>query len=62
MWEDLKTKKQSNFVKRNIRNLFGLFSISNNNIVELFDNGYNDAKLHKQYFDSILESKEVPEL
>lgn len=60
MWEDLKNKNPSNFLKqskRNIRKFSDFFSISKNNIVELFDNGYNDAKLNKHYFDSILEPK-----
>jgi len=61
MWEELDgTVKNSNFFKKNLSNLKKLssfFSMSKNNLLELFDNGYQDAKIHKQYFDNILEPK-----
>jgi hypothetical protein len=61
MWDDLKNNKNNkNFLKQNIANLkkfSEFFSMSKNNLLELFDNGYQDAKLHKQYFDDILEKK-----
>jgi hypothetical protein len=31
--------------------------MSKNNLVELFDNGYYDAKMNKSYFDNVLEKK-----
>ncbi len=33
------------------------FLLSKNNLVELFDNGYYDAKMNKEFFDSVLERK-----
>ncbi len=33
------------------------FLMSKNNLVELFDNGYYDAKINKKYFDDILDDK-----
>lgn len=70
MWDDIKNSKNqhkclsANSVKRNLKTLkkFGdFFSISKNNLLELFDNGHQDAKLHKSYFDSLFEPK-TPEL
>jgi hypothetical protein len=61
MWDNLKEKeKNKTFIKQKFNNLkafINFFSISNNNLLELFDNGYQDAKLHKEYFDNILEQK-----
>lgn len=57
MWEDLKNGKNK---KRSIKTLIQsvkhfseFFSISKNNLLELFDNGYNDAKKNKEYLDEI---------
>ena len=63
MWDDLKNEKNK---KRGIKTLIQsvkhfseFFSISKNNLLELFDNGYNDAKKHKEYLDEIfLERKD----
>lgn len=60
MWDKLNTKNKQNFLKRfilKIKNFASFFSLSKNNLLELFDNGYNDAKSHKEYFDNLLESK-----
>ena len=60
MWDELNTNNKQKFLKQNILNIkkfASFFSLSKNNLLELFDNGYNDAKLHKQYFDKLLESK-----
>lgn len=61
MWDELKgINNNKNFIKRNIMNLkkfSEFFSISKNNLLELFDNGYQDSKIHKQYFDNLLEQK-----
>lgn len=73
MWENLKEKneksKQNSLEQKNINNfnikrsikLFKkyseLFSISKNNLLELFDDGFQDAKNHKEYFDNIFEFK-----
>ena len=64
MWDNLKKENQSNFLKQSKRNLIkfsDFFSISKNNIVQLFDNGYSDAKLHRNYFDKILKPKIIDE-
>jgi len=64
MWDELrekvskeketKEKKQKN-VKNiiNFKKFYEFFSISKNNLLELFDNGYEDAKLNKHYLDNI---------
>jgi hypothetical protein len=61
MWDELKgINSNKNFIKRNIMNFkkfSEFFSISKNNLLELFDNGYQDSKMHKQYFDNLLEQK-----
>jgi hypothetical protein len=31
--------------------------MSKNNLLELFDNSYQDAKIHKEHFDNILDRK-----
>jgi hypothetical protein len=59
MWDNI-IYNESNFIKRNIntvKKFSDFFSISKNNLLELFDNGYQDAKNHKEYFDGILERK-----
>lgn len=35
------------------------FLLSKNNLLELFDNGYYDAKVNRAYFDNILEKKYI---
>jgi hypothetical protein len=35
------------------------FLLSKNNLVELFDNGYYDAKINKEFFDVILEKRNI---
>ena len=60
MWEDFQNNKKKTLLKNKILNLKSfseLFSISKNNLLELFDNGYQDAKLHKEYFDELFEKK-----
>lgn len=61
MWDNLKQEKKNNtFLKEKFNNLkafINFFSLSKNNLLELFDNGYQDAKLHKEYFDEIFEKK-----
>jgi hypothetical protein len=57
MWEEINKKKNnSNNIKRNIQTIkqfSEFFSISKNNLLELFDDGYQDAKKHKSYFDEL---------
>ena len=61
MWDDFKNKKNNKtFLKQKIINMktfSDFFSVSKNNLLELFDNGYNDAKIHKEYLDEIFEKK-----
>jgi hypothetical protein len=60
MWDELNTNVKQNLLKQsilNIKNFASFFSLSKNNLLELFDNGYNDAKIHKDYFDNLLEPK-----
>jgi len=57
MWRDLSEEKKENTnIKQKIRSLkefTELFSVSKNNLMELFDDGYQDAKQRKPYLDSI---------
>jgi hypothetical protein len=61
MWDELKgINNNKGFLKQNLLNIkkfSEFFSLSKNNLLELFDNGYQDAKMHKQHFDDILDSK-----
>jgi len=61
MWDEFKgINNNLNFFKTKlltIQNLSEFFSFSKNNLLELFDNGYEDAKTHKEYLDCIFESK-----
>jgi hypothetical protein len=61
MWEEMKeTNKTVGFLKRkllSIKKWYDFFFSAKNNLLELFDNGYQDAKTHKEYFDNIFDSK-----
>lgn len=61
MWEELdEPNKTIGFLKQKISSIkrwYNFFFSSKNNLLELFDNGYQDAKTHKEYFDNILEAK-----
>lgn len=61
MWDELKgIDNNKNFLKRKlltIQNFSEFFSFSKNNLLELFDNGYEDAKTHRVYLDDIFERK-----
>jgi hypothetical protein len=61
MWDELKGMNcGKNFIKRKlltIQNFSEFFSFSKNNLLELFDNGYEDAKTHRVYLDDIFERK-----
>jgi len=60
MWENLKNKDKKRSVKgviKSLKHFTEFFSISKNNLLELFDNGYNDAKNHKKYLDEIFIDK-----
>lgn len=61
MWDELKgIGGNKSFLKQNLLNIkkfSEFFSLSKNNLLELFDNGYQDAKIHREYFDDILDRK-----
>ena len=54
MWLNLDVENNNikTFVKP-FKKYSDFFSLSKNNLLELFDNGYQDAKQHKEYLDSI---------
>jgi hypothetical protein len=59
MWDELNSKNK-NGVKCDIKTIAKfseLFSISKNNLLELFDDGYHDAKNNKHHLDKIFTSK-----
>jgi len=57
MWEnvDAGTNNVKTFttIVKTFKKYSEFFSLSKNNLLELFDNGYQDAKQHKEYLDSI---------
>lgn len=57
MWDDIiKNKNKTRSIKgviKSLKHFSDFFSISKNNFIELFDNGYNDAKNHKKFLDEI---------
>jgi hypothetical protein len=64
MWghfEEKNKKSKKRMIKKSIdtvKHFSEFFSISQNNLLELFDNGYNDAKKNKKHLDRIfLERK-----
>jgi len=60
MWNELENNKTiNNFSKRiqKFKKYSEFFSLSKNNLLELFDDGYQDAKKHKEYFDKIFTEK-----
>lgn len=68
MWEELEPNKKTpicNGVKRSILSIkkySEFFSISKNNLLELFDDGYQDAKNNKSYLDTMFTPKYDNEL
>jgi hypothetical protein len=65
MWKNADNNSNSNSIKRIIQSLSQyseFFSISKNNLIELFDDGYQDAKKHKQFFDEIFTPKFEPDI
>ena len=59
MW-NTPDKEENNIIKKNFKNMkkyTEIFSISKNNVLELFDDGYYDAKKNKQYLDTIFAKK-----
>ena len=56
MWNNA-DKVEVNTIKKNMKKYSEIFSISKNNLLELFDDGYYDAKKNKQYLDTIFIPK-----
>lgn len=56
MWNNA-DKEDINTIKKNMKKYTEIFSISKNNLLELFDDGYYDAKKNKQYLDTIFIPK-----
>jgi len=62
MWENMHTKSKKKMIKNSIETLkhySDFFSISKNNLLELFDSGYNDAKKNKDYLDKVFLERNV---
>jgi len=66
MWEENHNKNQQptfgSSVKRgifSIKKYSEFFSVSKNNLLELFDDGYQDAKKNKSYLDTLFTTKNV---
>jgi len=61
MWKNKNNNSNSNSkmcrVYNKIKNFSDFFSISKNNLIELFDDGYQDAKSNKEYLDTIFTPK-----
>lgn len=63
MWEEMSKKNKNTNIKskiRTIKDFSEIFSISKNNLLELFDDGYQDAKKHKKILDTIFRPKLKP--
>jgi hypothetical protein len=67
MWDEIKNNNKSNnrnIIKSSIitiKKFSEFFSVSKNNLLELFDDGYQHAKMNKEYLDSIFEEKNLDE-
>lgn len=59
MWNKIVVKPKNSIKKtiEIIKNFSEFFSITNKNFLELFDDGYQDAKKHKKYFDLLFRHK-----
>lgn len=63
MWKNKNNNNDTNSsskvyrIYNKIKTFSDFFSISKNNLIELFDDGYQDAKANKQYLDSIFRPK-----
>ena len=61
MWREINKEDENRNVIKNsikkVKNLAEIFSISKNNLLELFDDGFHDAKKNKQFLDSIFVAK-----
>ncbi len=58
MWHNIDEKQ--NCIKKNINSIkkfIDIFSISKNNLLELFDDGYQDAKKNKKHLDLLFVKK-----
>lgn len=59
MWDELSNKKKKGFQKCSLTKYSEFFSSSKNNLLELYDNGYEDAKKHKHLLDTVFLEKET---
>lgn len=59
MWENIQSNNPTNFKSciKTLKKYSEFFSLSKNNLLELFDNGYQDAKQHKDYLDKVFASE-----
>jgi hypothetical protein len=59
MWKNKNNNNNSKIFRvfNKIKTFSDFFSISKNNLIELFDDGYQDAKANKQYLDTIFTPK-----
>jgi len=56
MWDKIDSKNNEKTLKtivKPFKKYSEFFSLSKNNLLELFDNGYQDSKQHKEYLDTI---------
>jgi len=53
MWNDMKPQNKILKGINTLKKFSEFFSVSKNNLLELFDDGYSDAKKHKDYLDKI---------
>lgn len=61
MWSKI-NNSSANCIKRSINTIIQFsefFSLSKNNLIELFDDGYQDAKIHKTYLDELFKPQIV---
>lgn len=66
MWQEIHTKNAEPTLMTSVkRGIFSIkkysefFSVSKNNLLELFDDGYQDAKKNKSYLDTLFTTKNV---
>jgi hypothetical protein len=66
MWQEIHTKNAEPTLMTSVKRSFfsikkysEFFSVSKNNLLELFDDGYQDAKKNKSYLDTLFTTKNV---
>ena len=61
MWDELSDKKGKKKNKLSLKQYSEFFSASKNNLLELYDHGYEDAKKHKHLLDEVFLLEEDKE-